>query len=241
MLSQRKKRAPARWSDLPGELLYTIFAKLTNPLDVYRCGIVCVSWKSVVTIILPHYLLHNTNIYDRYARSDTIFMFLNILTKKIHKMPVSKVKLMGRFISTSYFGWLLSVVLSPFKDGFYTIYRVRMLNPFSGQEIKLPSMRALDSPMNLRSITSTSPSDPNCLVLAFSANLFFCRPGDEDWSRIEGFLNACSDIIFYKGHFYVVNFDNDLFCIHCNDVPTSEKLPLQPIEFQRILIRVSSS
>ncbi|KAK3187988.1 hypothetical protein Dsin_027549 [Dipteronia sinensis] len=236
MLSQRKKRSPARWSDLTGELLYTVFAKLTNPLDVYRCGIVCVSWKTVVTTILPHFLLHSSNIYDIYAGNDNIFMFFNILTKKIHKMPVTKVKIPGRIISTSYFGWLLYVFLSSFKDGFYTIYRVRMLNPFSGQEIKLPSLRALDSPLKLRSITSTSPSDPNCLVLAFAANLIFCRPGDEDWTRIEGFLNACSDIIFYKGHFYVVNFDNDLFCIHCNDVPTSEKLPLQPIEFQRILI-----
>ncbi|KAK2644059.1 hypothetical protein Ddye_019254 [Dipteronia dyeriana] len=199
MVSQRKKRAPAKWSDLPREILYTIFANLTNPLDVYRCGIVCVSWKSVVTTILPHFLLHNSNMYDRYAGTDNVLMFFNILTKKIHKMHVSKVRLNGRFITTSYSGWLLSAFVSPFKDGFHYIYRVRMLNPFSGQDIKLPSLRGSDSPMKLRSITSTSPSDPNCLVLAFAANLFFCRPGDEAWTRIEGFLNACPDIISYKG------------------------------------------
>ncbi|KAK0602092.1 hypothetical protein LWI29_030276 [Acer saccharum] len=230
VVSHRKRRSPERWSDLPGELLYTIFANLANPLDVYRCGIVCVSWKSVIKTILPHFLLHNSNIYNRFG-NDNKFMFFNILTKKIHKMPVSKI--LGRF-STSNFGRLLTVAFLKIRD----TYRIRLLNPFSGQEIKLPSLTDREySTVKLRAITSTSPSDPNCLVLAFAVNLFFCRPGDEDWIKIHGFWNACSDIIFYMGHFYVVNFDNDLFCIHCNGPVTSEKLSLQPNEFQRILIK----
>ncbi|TXG67546.1 hypothetical protein EZV62_008821 [Acer yangbiense] len=49
--------AQVQWSDLPVEILPIIFLKLNDPCDVYRCGLVCVSWKSIVTTILPPFLL----------------------------------------------------------------------------------------------------------------------------------------------------------------------------------------
>ncbi|KAK3199739.1 hypothetical protein Dsin_023154 [Dipteronia sinensis] len=49
--------AQVQWSDLLVEILPIIFQKLKDPCDVYRCGLVCVLWKSIVTTILPQFLL----------------------------------------------------------------------------------------------------------------------------------------------------------------------------------------
>ncbi|KAJ4725122.1 F-box protein [Melia azedarach] len=76
--------------------------------------------------------------------------------------------------------------------------------------------------MHFRVITSTSPLNPNCMVLAThldALELFFCRPGDNKWTRICGDLQRrlgpyyCNDTIFYEDEFYVVDRIAELFRI----------------------------
>ncbi|KAL5733440.1 hypothetical protein ACOSQ2_033132 [Xanthoceras sorbifolium] len=228
--------AQFQWSDLPGEMLLIIFRKLRDPSDIYRCGLVCVSWKSVVRTVLPHcLLLSNVGVFkDETGRlhygdlSKQSCVLFDTQTNETHEISLPEVE--GRWFSSSSFGWLLTI-------GFKTPHQIRLLNPFTSDLIELPSARAFEEPNDLRVITSTSPLDPKCLVLAAHSHhgrLAFCRPGDESWTRVEYFDSCCSDAIFYKDKFYAVDFGGHLFRISCNIIPIAAKLPLRPIQSPKV-------
>ncbi|TXG49583.1 hypothetical protein EZV62_025458 [Acer yangbiense] len=228
-----------QWYDLPVEILHIIFHKLKDPSDIYRCGLVCVLWKSVAKTVLPHcLLLSNVDVFkDETGRSHSkaslnkqSCVLLNTQTSETHEISLPEVE--GRWFCSSSFGWLLTI-------GFKTPHKLRLLNPFTSDQIELPSAREFIRPDHLRVITSSSPLDPKCLVLAargYYGELAFCRPGDESWTRVQfcdSFDCFCSDAIFYKDKFYAVGYSGDLFRISSNIIPIAAKLPLQPIRLAK--------
>ena len=195
--------AKVRWTDLPRDLLFIIFKKLEDPSDIYRCGTVSVSWKSVAKAILPHFILLPS--YDT-GRDCLLF---NTQTKGIHTITLPELDHVQFHISSS-FGWLLTVDKH---------YKVCLLNPFTREQIKLPLARNFfDRPGYFRVITSTSPLDPKCIVIVtyYSYNVHnvaYCRPEDWNWTVREISNWSGSDFISYKGEFYSVDFYGKLFRI----------------------------
>ncbi|TXG71941.1 hypothetical protein EZV62_000520 [Acer yangbiense] len=115
--------AHVHWSDLPIDILNIILKKLKDPCDVYRCGLVCVLWKYVVTTILPPFLLLSnvgTLIRKRSQTNETHEIFLPEVDTCL--------------ISSSSFGWLLTIRFNQPDE-------VHLLNPFTRDRIQLPSVR----------------------------------------------------------------------------------------------------
>ena len=205
-ISQMAKLQWSPWSDLPRDLLHIIFKKLENPSDIYQCGIVCVSWKSVATAILAnsHFIL----LPNRDSRVGDCVL-LDTQTKGIHTLTLPELYHV-KFLISSSFGWLLTVDKR---------YKVRLLNPFTREQIKLPSaINFFNRPGYFRVITSTNPLDPKCIVIVTyhsyrEHNMACCRPGDWNWTVREISNCSGSDFIFYKGEFYSIDFYGKLFRI----------------------------
>ncbi|KAK0595115.1 hypothetical protein LWI29_003735 [Acer saccharum] len=212
-----------QWSALPVEILPIIFQKLNDPGDVYRCGLVCVLWKSIVTTILPPFLLlSNVGTYKQSCR------LFNTQTNQTHEIFLPELE--NCWFSSSSFGWLLTI-------GFQQPHEVHLLNHFTRDRIQLPSAKQLSEPYDLRVITSTSPLNPTCLVLAmrhFNNALAFCRPGDKSWTCFEDFGRFDNDVAFYKGEFYAVNALGHLVHLDCN-IPVVQKalIPCSAKSLQR--------
>ncbi|KAK2639740.1 hypothetical protein Ddye_027535 [Dipteronia dyeriana] len=102
------------------------------------------------------------------------------------------------------------------------------MNPFSGERIELPPSTKPIRLENLRVITSTNPSDANCLFLAIQSccSLAFCRQGHKSWTCLNFGLCFC-DAIFYKGEFYAIDISNCLFHLNCNLHHEAKRLNLR--------------
>ncbi|KAK2639749.1 hypothetical protein Ddye_027544 [Dipteronia dyeriana] len=216
--------ARVQWSDLPVEILPIIFQKLKDPCDAYRCVLVCVSWKSIVTTILPPILLLSNVGKDKTGyfhfkaslnkQSCSLF---NTQTNETHEIFLPEVE--NCWFSSSSFGWLLTISFEP-PDEFH------LLNPFTRDRIQLPSAKQFSRPYDLRVITSTTPLNRTCLVLAishFKGVLAFCRPGDKYWTFFEDCRRCLEDVTFYNGEFNAVNSFGHLFHLHCH-TPATQKV-----------------
>ncbi|KAI9156069.1 hypothetical protein LWI28_000063 [Acer negundo] len=170
-------------------------------------------------------------------------------TDTTHQIALPNLK--GKWFSSSSFGWLLTIrVKSP--------HQLSLLNPFTGHQISLPPAKDfykhihhykrmepddyysvykwIYRPQETRVITSTSPLNANCLILAAHTGgnkLSFCRPGDKSWTNLD-FDEVCCDTIYYHGEFYAIDDYAYFYRIHCRDIPAAEKLPLPPIELLRV-------
>ncbi|TXG67539.1 hypothetical protein EZV62_008814 [Acer yangbiense] len=226
--------ALVQWPDLPVDILSIIFQKLKDPCDVYRCGLACVSWKSIVNTILPPFLLLS-NVgtfknkmgyfhFETYLNIQSCRLF-NTQTNETHEIFLPEVE--KCWFSSSSFRWLLTISFGP-------PHEMHLLNHFTRDRIQLPSAEQCSKPCELRVITSTTPLNPTCLVLAirhFKGALAFCRPGDKSWTCFVDFVRWDNDVAFYKGESYSVNTFGHLFHLHCN-IPVAQKvLPLLSIEF----------
>ncbi|KAK3199741.1 hypothetical protein Dsin_023156 [Dipteronia sinensis] len=226
--------AQVQWSDLPVEILPMIFQKLKDPRDVYRCGLVCVLWKSIAKTILPPFLLLSNvgtfkdetgTFHFKAPLNKQSCSLFNTQTNESHEIFLPEVE--KCWFSSSSFGWLLTICFEP-------PHEVHLLNPFNRDRIQLPSASEFRWPCDLRVVTSTTPLNPTCLVLVithFKGALAFCRPGDKSWTCFEDFERCDNDVAFYKGEFYSVNTLGHLFHLHCN-IPVAQKvLPPLSIEF----------
>ncbi|KAK0597703.1 hypothetical protein LWI29_027824 [Acer saccharum] len=236
---------PGPCSNLPRELLLIIFRKLEDPSDIYNCAMVCGSWNSAMRSISPKFLLLSIVGKGDASPDRNSCTLFNPDTNTTHQIALPNLK--GKWFSSSSFGWLLTIrVESP--------HQLSLLNPFTGHQISLPPAKdffkdihhynpmepdayfSLYRPQQTRVITSASPLNPNCLILAdhsfahtFGNRLSFCRPGDKSWTDLD-FNEDCCDTIYYHGEFYAVDYYAYIYRIHCRDIPAAEKLPLQPIE-----------
>ncbi|KAI9187002.1 hypothetical protein LWI28_023274 [Acer negundo] len=219
--------AQVQWSDLPIEILPIIFQKLKDPCDVYRCGLVCVLWKSIATTILPPFLLLSNvgSFHFKAPLNKKSCSLFNTQTNETHEIFLPEVE--KCWFTSSSFGWLLTICFEP-------PHEVHLLNPFTRDRIQLPLSREFRRPYDLRVITSTAPLNPTCLVLVirrFQGALAFCRPGDRYWTFFDDFGRCDNDVAFYKGGLYAVNSFGHLVQIHCNSPVAQKVLPVCSTEF----------
>lgn len=206
-------------SDLPIELLSEIFQKLTDCEDISQCAAVCLSWRSLIRTLYrqltslqsPFLLLSSSsssslalasasassNNDKKQCCSCTLF---STQTKNLHQIFLPQLK--ERWCSSSSDGWLLTIPFDRKKNP-------SLLNPFTRDQIRIPYLGTFCNPQDLRVVTSTSPLDPKCVVLAIDGtNLYVCRPGDKTWTPVM-MTHRCNyggfnwgDTICYKGEFY---------------------------------------
>ncbi|GAV85880.1 F-box domain-containing protein/DUF295 domain-containing protein [Cephalotus follicularis] len=200
----------ASLSNLPQELLEFILEKLENGTDVIRCGLLSVSWRIAVNEVyhkfIPSMLIT--------SNEDTTCLF-NVSTEEQSNILLQDIN--GRYICGSTNKWLVTIdSASP--------HRIRLLNPLTRTQVDLPCITTFEFPhlLNLypitwtikRVITSASPLDLDCLVVAIygiEGKVAFCRIGDGTWSDIES-ARGIVDIMFYKGQLYATDSFGDIQC-----------------------------
>ncbi|KAK3199809.1 hypothetical protein Dsin_023224, partial [Dipteronia sinensis] len=115
-------------------------------------------------------------------------------------------------VFSSSFDWLLTIRRKPNK--------VRLLNPITREQIKLPLSRILFERSNdfRVIITSTSPLDPECLVIvqnlyhpSFKFSVIYCRPGADSYWKVVKINRRFNDLIFHKGELYWVDYRGELY------------------------------
>ncbi|XP_038688611.1 putative F-box protein At5g55150 [Tripterygium wilfordii] len=209
--------ASSSWSTLIEELLESIFNCLEDSRDVFRCGLVCVSWRAVAlksySKLIPCVLSS-----QRDEKTHTLF--------NIQTMETQKIQIPDYFpdihCSTNY-GWLIQFTEAgvDFNSDDDLPHKIHMLNLFSKAKVILPPTRnQID-----KAATSTCPLNPECLVLVaylckYDYKLAFCKVGDENWTTLDRsyFVTEPQDcflsVTWYKGKFYGVDADKRLFV--CN-------------------------
>ncbi|XP_015162842.1 putative F-box protein At1g65770 [Solanum tuberosum] len=130
---------------------------------------------------------------------------------------------------------------------------ISMLHPFSGVQIELPHQNTTVDYDNHRTgwkmgfifkaVLSANPSHTSdYLLMVIDGNarfLSFWRPGDVRWTRVtwEGInYNLFSDLIYFNGQIYAVDYSGDLLVCDVADVVGSEptkghivaQIPLEP-------------
>ncbi|KAK3205729.1 hypothetical protein Dsin_019775 [Dipteronia sinensis] len=211
---------------------------------MHRCGNVCISWRSVARSIIHQYLLlSNVGIFkdqqdysssvfpyiypehSQYFKNKTSCVLFDLITKKVRKIYLPK-ELKGRWFTGSSFGWLLTICIE-------SLHKMCLINPFLlDQKIELPSTTKLGKRdvnelifnRELRVIASTNPLDPNCVFVSIGGDSFwrspaFCKLGDKSWTVISNLQGpASSDVMFYKGEFYVVDSYGNLLHVNLNSL-----------------------
>ncbi|XP_057977642.1 putative F-box protein At5g55150 [Malania oleifera] len=206
--------AAISWAFLPPELLELIFGRLTF-IDVCRCKTVCVSWRSPAKVAhlkliptFPPFLLI-------LGADDSPSEVLDFSTQNRHPMCLRETR--QRWSRVSSGGWLLST------GRWRRCSDVQLFNPFSKSIVLLPSPKNLllwpDLDLDIeRFAFSSSPADLNCVILVTFSYLFgqgclaFCHPADDQWTRVY-FPSKLpfSDVVFYKGQFYLVDAKGSVF------------------------------
>lgn len=224
-------------SDLPVELLFGIFQKLTDCNDISQCAAVCLSWRSVIrnfyrqlkSLQSPFLLLESSSA-SYLARSR--WCSCTLFNPQTHERQEIFLPQLKQSTSTwsSYDGWLLVLPFSMLKN-------LCLLNPFTRDRTKLPPhLIEFDSdncPDMIRVLASTSPLDPECLFffLFENGNLFICRRGDKSWTKVV--INNTShkhyrrygDTICFKGEFYA-EYECRIYHIKLNGSGVAEAIKL---------------
>jgi hypothetical protein len=147
-------------------------SNLTELSDLFECRAVCWSWYNAATQIItsrPNLLLYRivTRIHKRASQSSTHY---TVFSFNVHR------------------GWFL---ISQNKNKHVVLY-----NPISRQTIELPPLPEEDPDLRVRFVTSSVPTDRNCIVLVCyyyqyyyypkpkCERFVFCSPGDKNWTPV---------------------------------------------------------
>ncbi|KAH0737297.1 hypothetical protein KY290_036002 [Solanum tuberosum] len=226
----------ADWPGLPHDLLVLIAKRVKVIEDFIAFRSVCTSWRTaspkdnfdIFSPQLPLLMLPDDDENNYYRE------FYSLSKGKVsQKLYLPEAK--GRECFPSHqVGWLLTQSF----DG----ENVNLFNPFSRTQIQLPNQFALiDEDEELieqeeynyirNAILSANPSFTSDYVLVIAYNtdvnhLAFWRPGDINWNkfRIGDRVGGVSDMIYFKGQFYLVTWSGALGIIDIqgpNSVPES--------------------
>ncbi|XP_059442214.1 uncharacterized protein LOC132174597 [Corylus avellana] len=205
--------APVSWSDLPEELLESIFKKPTNVVNLYNCRYVCRSWRSVVDKVLastpPHLL-----VYEK-RRIVRIISFLNVFTgeSRLYRLPKFKTGDGQPLFPRSVYSWHRWLVMDCMVMDCSTRDRhICLYNPFTRARIRLPAFKLdnyLDHRRKRKFLLSCEPKNPRSIGLAicdgrYLEKLMFWNPGDEEWTTFVEESMRIVDITSYKGGFCVL-------------------------------------
>ncbi|KAF5728046.1 putative F-box protein [Tripterygium wilfordii] len=199
------------WSGLVEELLESIFNRLEDRVDVFRCGLVCAPWRAMALKIYPKFmpLLFYP---DKTLEENTKATMLNIATGETLKLDLQETYREMIPCSSSSNGWFLTIGHD---------YQLNLLNPVSNTRIELPQIPDMQPPIvwggnyicKTRVSTSSCPLNPGCLVLICyrdGCGLVFCGVGDKEWKALNIstnslFLKPLDTITWYNGKFYVID------------------------------------
>ncbi|KAM0922293.1 hypothetical protein ACQ4PT_006238 [Festuca glaucescens] len=166
-----------QWPDLPGDLLGTVYSRLTGPLDRLRFAAACRSWRAAAIASrhlappsLPWFIYNNyyTEKHRLYCPEYASVLRIPLLTKVSPK----------KFVGCHDGGWVAATGDNK---------QIRILN-ISGTEIELsPKQRTvafceyhLSPPSVIRKIIfSQPPTSDNCILAATSnsCGIALCRVG----------------------------------------------------------------
>ncbi|XP_038686613.1 putative F-box protein At5g55150 [Tripterygium wilfordii] len=214
--------------NLPYELLYTVIEKQLISTDywsddyyisvsdydtILSLAIVSNTWQSIVK---PFYLKLKPMMPPLILLTHASHCYLfNIVREEF--LAIQLPQLHRRWVRSCSHEWLLTIT-HDFP------YQIRLLNPLSRASIRLPPMwNRFEGLEELKVTVSTSPSDPNCVILARHAEeskLAFCRPGDRTWTRLRPAQNRYSSAIFYKDQLYLIEYGTSdvLNLLRCIDL-----------------------
>ncbi|KAH7522263.1 hypothetical protein FEM48_Zijuj07G0119900 [Ziziphus jujuba var. spinosa] len=215
------------WSNLPTELLDLIPEKL-DFVDLVCFKAVCSSWKMVAESYMKSSPLYNQippllMPYDELENDPTCpaRKFVNLADDRSYRVK----KVFGRFSDAccigSSCGWL--VVMDEKSNP-------NLVNPFSGVEIQLPSLKNLPECRQIlkntrwsrnfiivKAIISSYPSHCKNFIAVILVHthvrkmgnrvirLAFCKQGDKTWKYFGDEHNSYSDILFHKDQLYALS------------------------------------
>lgn len=196
------------WSDLQQDLLVLIVRRINLIEDFLNFGIVCKSWRCVVTkenfnsnLCRVPWLMLAEEEDDKTCRK-----FFSLYNGMILKKRIPKAS--GKRCMES-MGWLITVG----KDE----GEISLLHPFSGVQIQLPHQITTDHyefnqtpvPWTFvqKAILSANPSHTSDYVIMIIEGhyqfLSFWKPGDLLWTRIRKpvLFPRTSDVVYFNSHF----------------------------------------
>ncbi|KAL5732964.1 hypothetical protein ACOSQ2_032656 [Xanthoceras sorbifolium] len=188
---------------------------------------VCFSWRSAT-------------IEETFTNKDSQMPWLMLVAKKCTNLRdfFSISKGMRRQVTLPYQvngstclsskGWLIAI---------WQALSMKLVHPFSGAEIKLSHIKSFSHWQNLQtrkiytsfirkyalSSNPLSSSDFTLMVIHGSIGLLaYSRRGDKVWTTIETWYSRYSDIIYYEGQFYALDYCNSriMACDVGGDDPT---------------------
>ncbi|KAF8411165.1 hypothetical protein HHK36_003708 [Tetracentron sinense] len=225
------------WSELPKDLLWVIFKRLTSISDAARFGAVCSSWKlvevenrSFCPRPLPWLMLPALN---KLTNTRCFFDFYN---KKVLELYLPE--MYRKHCCGSSGSWLVLMDLETEE--------LSLLNPLSRAQFQLPPLimfpnvkpKKARNYLHIRKVVlSSRPTlnpDDDYIVMTlagYGRRLNFCRRGDERWTGIVCPCNSIDDVIYYQDKFYVVSNEGDVVvCDMAYNPPKVAKvaLPVTP-------------
>ncbi|KAF8412239.1 hypothetical protein HHK36_000199 [Tetracentron sinense] len=210
----------ADWSKLQSDLVWLIAKQLELYKDFIAFRGVCSWWRTVANEGIFTFPESPWLMLAEEKDSDTRSFFS--LSKKgiVEKRMLPEAK--GKRCWGSH-GWLITFDID---------LNINLLNPWTRLQIHLPHQRTfkgqnywltltdLQKHYIAKAVLSSSPSSSSSssssdyVVMVIHGNLFklgFAKAGDKSWTTIETWFGMYSDILFYKGLFYAVNYNGLVF------------------------------
>ncbi|KAL6217463.1 hypothetical protein ACLB2K_010680 [Fragaria x ananassa] len=247
---------PDQSKDLPEDLIISI-AKLVlvasfEEFSVF--GAVCRSWKSAADRLKKNYLTNTTAGLgsltnqvpllvlpptNRWNEDDGMVKFFSLTKGKTYKHSLPET---ARKECYSSLGWLLTL-----SDQRREGLQCHLVHPLNRTNIQLPDLRYPYTDFISKFVLSSSPSWTfhSVVMCATAMTLEFCRPGmGIDWTHINP-INPkstpqlvpqfeISDLLYYKGQFYVVDLEGCVLVCDIENPKTSMVAPEIPSELSRV-------
>ncbi|XP_043698345.1 putative F-box protein At5g66830 [Telopea speciosissima] len=205
-----ERKETDKWSwGLPKEILRMILERLAFP-DNLRFAAVCVPWKRVT--MERNQMRKYPWVMFSYTHQTKVLSFFSLSESRVYHVNIPWIE--ARQCLGSCQGWILASNPSP-RDCF-------LFNPFSREApIELPYLDIWAGKSTYcwhsqnffhKVILSSSPTDPDCLVLAImdSCGLAYCKLGDSKWVVFKDIEedDFGEDVVFYNGQVYALS-END--------------------------------
>uniref|UniRef100_M1AW13 Ubiquitin-protein ligase n=3 Tax=Solanum tuberosum TaxID=4113 RepID=M1AW13_SOLTU len=203
------------WSELNSDLLVLVVKRINLIEDYLSFGTVCKSWHSLATKDnfnsdlprVPWLMLAEEE------DDDTCRKFFSLENGMILKKSIPGAR--GKRCVES-MGWLVTVRIGQSE--------ISLLHPFSGVEIQLPDQirYPLDNnkyygPVTFspaisihKAVLSANPSHTSDYILMIIEGDFsflsLWRPGDLSWTRLSVYNGQITDVVYFNGKFYSVDY-----------------------------------
>lgn len=256
--SRKRKCSTANWSDLPQDLVVHTAKQFLSIYDFKAFGGVCKTWSCAateenftggLTHQVPLLMLRGSS--EDGITSTANRECYNLVKGKLCRLgtniqlrPLKWWPLLGCWCLSS-LGWLLAQSITDPRVTY-------LLHPFKHREIVLPTFSEYPNRLD-KFVLSSSPSLTSDFVvmvlLRCPRYLAFCRPKvDNAWTKVSLehpnvlSLSGPSDIAYYKGQFYFMNYSSgDILVCDIDDTKKpkirDDVVPYMPHNAKLFLLR----